>query len=92
MDIGESTPLLEQEAPRERGKKEGKNNPIGASQGNLLVCDEDLEGRDEVRHGDGLVTLPLLVVGDIVNEDEEVVLLALVVDLDLRSFSLDHFD
>ena len=76
------------------GRKRARtlNTPIGASQGNLLVCDEDLEGRDEVRHGDGLVTLPLLVVGDIINEDEEVVLLALVVDLDLRSFSLDHFD
>lgn len=56
------------------------------------MCDEDLEGRDEVRHGDGLVLLPLLVVGDVVNEDEEVVLLALVVDLDLRRLSLDHFD
>lgn len=60
--------------------------------GSLLVCNEDLEGGDEVAHRNRLVTLPLLEVGNIVNEDDEVVLLALVVDLGLRSLSLDHFD
>lgn len=57
---------------------------------NLLVCDEDLECGDEVGHGDRLVALPLLVVVDVVDKDDEVLLLALVVDLDLSSFSLSH--
>jgi hypothetical protein len=57
----------------------------------LLVCDKDLEGGDEVCHWDGLVTLPLLEGLDIVQKDNEVVLVALEVDLDLRSFALDHF-
>jgi hypothetical protein len=49
----------------------------------LLVCDEDGEGRDEVGHGDGAVRLPLLEGGDVVDEYDKVVLLALVVDLGL---------
>lgn len=54
------------------------------------MSDEDLEGRDEVSQWYGLVTLPLLEGCGIINEDDEVVLLALEVDLDLRSFSLNH--
>lgn len=50
---------------------------------NLLVSNEDLEGRDEVAHWNRLVTLPLVEVRDIINEDDEVVILALVVDLGL---------
>jgi len=57
----------------------------------LLVRDEDLEGGNEVGHGDGLVRLPLLVRVDVLDEDEEVVVLALVVDLDLGGFASRHF-
>lgn len=56
-----------------------------------LVRHKDLEGRDEVSQGDGLVALPLLVGLNIVDEDDEVVLSTLVVDLDLLSCAL-HFD
>lgn len=60
---------------------------------NLLVCDEDLEGRNEVSHGDGGVVLPLLHGLDIVDEDNEVLAIgALVVALGLCSFALNHFD
>lgn len=52
---------------------------------------EDLEGRDEVSQRDRLVTLPLLVGLNIVDEDDEIVLSALVVDLDLLSCAL-HLD
>lgn len=52
---------------------------------------EDLECRDEVSQGNGLVLLPLLVGLEVVDEDEEVVVLALVVNLDLSSGAL-HFD
>lgn len=58
----------------------------------LLVRDEDLERGDEVRHGDGLVALPLLIKLRILNEDEEIVGLALVVDLELLSLATNHFD
>lgn len=52
---------------------------------------EDLECGDEVSQGDRLVALPLLVGLNIVDEDDEVVLSALVVDLDLLSCAL-HLD
>lgn len=52
---------------------------------------EDLEGGDEVCQGDRLVALPLLVGLDVIDEDDEVVLVALVVDLGLLSGAL-HFD
>ena len=60
-------------------------------QGDLLVRDEDLESRDEVSQGDGLVVLPLLVGVEVVDEDEEVVVLTLEVDLDLSCVAL-HLD
>ena len=56
----------------------------------LLVCYEDLEGRDEVSQRNGLVRLPLLVRLNVVDEHEEVVLLALVVDLGLGSLASSH--
>lgn len=56
------------------------------------MCDEDVEGGYEVRHGDRAVVLPLLEGGDVVDKDDEVVLLALEVDLGLVSLSLDHCD
>lgn len=54
------------------------------------MCHEDLEGGNEVSHGNGFVVLPLLVGLDVVDEDDEVVFLALVVDLDLGGFSFSH--
>lgn len=54
------------------------------------MCYKDLEGGDEVGHRNRLVGLPLLVGLEVVDEDDEVVLLALVVDLDLSGFSLSH--
>jgi hypothetical protein len=59
---------------------------------NLLVCNKDLESRNKVSEGNRLVTLPLLEIGCVVNEDDEVVLLALEVDLGLRSLSSGHVD
>lgn len=56
----------------------------------VLVCREDLEGRDKVSHGDTLVALPLLVGVGIVDKDYVVFILALVVDLGLDSFSAGH--
>lgn len=52
---------------------------------------KDLEGRDEMSQGDRLVALPALVGCDVVDEDDEVVLCALVVDLDLFASAL-HLD
>ena len=53
---------------------------------------EDLVGRDEVGQGDGLVALPLLEGLDVVDEDEEVLGAALVVDLGRGGCALDHLD
>jgi hypothetical protein len=58
--------------------------------GYSLVGDEDLEGVDNVCQWNTLVRLPVLQGLSIVNEDDEVVLLALVVDLDLLSFTASH--
>jgi hypothetical protein len=66
----------------------GTNQSVGGL--DLLVCDEDLECRDEVCHRDGLVLLPLLEGADVVDKDDEVVLLALEVNLGLGSLSLSH--
>lgn len=49
----------------------------------LLVGDKDLEGADNLCQWDGLVRLPVMSSLCIVNEDNEVLLLALEVDLDL---------
>lgn len=51
--------------------------------GSLLVGDEDLPAVDDLRQRDGLVLLPVLngLVG--VDEDDKVIILALVVDLGL---------
>jgi len=56
----------------------------------LLVGDKDLESADNLCQWDGLVGLPALCSLCIVNEDDEVVLLALEVDLDLVCFSTSH--
>lgn len=72
--------------------KGGRDQSYKLLDADLLVCDEDLECRDELSHGDGLVGLPLVESVDIIQEDDEVVVLALVVDLDLLSVSANHFD
>ena len=51
---------------------------------------EDLEGTDDLCERDALVILPLLESLGVIDEDNEVVLLALVVDLGGLCFSLRH--
>ncbi len=53
---------------------------------------EDVERGDELSHGDALVGLPLLEGLNIVEEDKEVVRLALVVDLGLLGAPASHDD
>ena len=61
----------------------------GKSQ-NLLVGDEDLECADDLGERDALVGLPILCRLCIVDEDDEVLVLALVVDLGLLTFASGH--
>jgi len=56
----------------------------------LLVGNKDLERADNLCQWDGLVSLPALRSLRVINEDDEVVLLALEVDLDLDCFSASH--
>lgn len=58
----------------------------------LLARRENLESRDEVCHRNGLVVQPLLVGFVVINEDDEVLGVALVVDLDLGSLAFRHVD
>lgn len=51
---------------------------------------EDLERRDEVRQGNALVALPLLVVRLVINEDEEGFVIALEADLVNDSLAASH--
>lgn len=57
---------------------------------NIPVRHKHLERRHHLRQRHRLVAEPLLVVGRAVEEDEEVVVGALVVDLGLGGFSADH--
>ena len=52
---------------------------------------EDLEGGDEMRQGDALVTLPLLVGLLIIHEDDEGLVVALEADLVNLSLAASHF-
>jgi len=54
------------------------------------VGDEDLERADDLGERDGLVGLPVLCRLYIIDEDDEVLVLALVVDLGLLSFASGH--
>lgn len=56
------------------------------------MCDEDIECRDEVSEWNGLVGQPLLVCVNVVDEDKEILALALVVDLGLYGGTTGHFD
>lgn len=56
------------------------------------MSDEDLEGANDIDHWNGSVRLPLVDDLCALNEDNEVVLLALEVDLDFLCFSFDHVD
>lgn len=58
----------------------------------LLVGDEDLDWGDEVSVGDALVGLPGLESLNIVEEDDEIVSLALEVDLALLCAATSHDD
>ncbi len=57
---------------------------------NILVCDENLEGRDKVSEGNALVSLPLLVDLGVIDKDDEVISVALEVDLVLCRLSAGH--
>jgi hypothetical protein len=57
----------------------------------LLVGDEDLEAVNDLSKGDTLVLLPVLNGLSALSEDNEVVVVALVVDSDLGSVSA-HLD
>jgi hypothetical protein len=66
-----------------RGRQWSSNTQISPQEKghDLLVSDIDLEGTDNLCQRNGLVGLPLLCLLNIVNEDDEVLRLALVVDL-----------
>jgi hypothetical protein len=76
----------------ELGREQRLGSGVNLALSTLLVRDEDLEGRDEVRHGDALVALPLLVGLDVIDEDKEVIVLALVVDLGLSGLAASHLE
>lgn len=57
----------------------------------LPASHKDLPSADDLRQWDGAVTLPVLNSLGRINEDDEVVVVALVVDLDLGVVSA-HFD
>ncbi len=57
---------------------------------NLLVGDEDLECADDLCQRDGLVGLPVSCSLYVVDEDDEILVSALVVDLDLWCFTASH--
>lgn len=59
-------------------------------EGDVLVCDEDLDGADKVCQRNTLIRLPLLVRIDVVNEDNEVVGVALEMDLALDGAAASH--
>jgi hypothetical protein len=54
------------------------------------VRNKDLEGADNLCKWDRLISLPVLGRLDIVDEDDEVLVLALEVDLDLLYVSASH--
>jgi len=62
---------------------------IGAL-GSVLMGNEDFEHAHEVSERDALVGLPFLGGGEVIDEDDEVLILALVVGLDLLCFSARH--
>jgi hypothetical protein len=56
----------------------------------LLVGDEDLERADDLCQRDGFIGLPVLCRLCIIDEDDEILVLALVVDLGLLCFTASH--
>ena len=70
-----------------RTKQDKQNN---RDRVDLLVSNEDLVGRDKMGHRNGLVVLPFLESLNVVDENEEVLVVALVVDLGCGSCALDH--
>jgi hypothetical protein len=68
-----------------RGNAIDHNTP-----GNILMSDEDLERADDLRKRNSLVVFPGIGRLDIVDEDDKVLVFALVVALDLWCFSASH--
>jgi len=66
----------------------GVQDALGA----MLVGHEYLPAADDLGEGDSLVALPLLDVLGAVDEDDEVILLALIVDFGLAGVSTRHDD
>lgn len=61
-------------------------------QDNVLLCVEDVEAVDNIDEWNGLVFLPFLYCLYALGHDNEVILVAFVVDLDLLSVSANHDD
>lgn len=59
-------------------------------EGDLLMSNENLEGRNELGKRHALVLQPLLVGGLVVDNDYEIVIGALVVELALGAFAAGH--
>lgn len=59
---------------------------------NLLMRDKNFPASDDLRKGDTAVLLPVLHSLRVVHEDNEVIVLALVVDLGLGTVSTRHDD
>jgi hypothetical protein len=56
----------------------------------VLVCEHDLEGVDDLSQGNARILLPVLNILNGVGEDDEVIGVALVVDLGDGSVSARH--
>lgn len=54
------------------------------------MCDHDLEGVDDLSQRDARIVLPFLDIGGGLDEDDEVISVALVVDLGDLSVSARH--
>lgn len=57
---------------------------------NVLVSDEDLEGRNKLSERNALVAQPGLVLLRVVEKDDEIICLALEVDLALLCAAASH--
>jgi len=79
------------EAPQEHtGPAEEVRGNIRRATVNSLVGNKDLERAHNLCERDRLISLPVLGRLDIINEDDEVLVLALEVDLGLLCFSASH--
>lgn len=72
--------------------QEVRSGITGQCDGSLLVGDEDVKGVDHIDERSRLVRLPLVDSLFALSHENEVVVLALEVDLDLFSVSANHDD